>query len=74
MDSDGSGDVTLEEFVTGCMQLQAGTCCCYCAIVAITLLEKSLLPSAIAAFYDSHEDGEDDDNVFSLFSASCTRQ
>ncbi|CAE7186630.1 CPK25, partial [Symbiodinium pilosum] len=22
MDSDGSGDVTLEEFVTGCMQLQ----------------------------------------------------
>ncbi|CAE7199111.1 CPK25 [Symbiodinium necroappetens] len=28
MDSDGSGDVTLEEFVTGCMQLQAGTNCC----------------------------------------------
>ena len=25
MDSDGSGDVTLEEFVTGCMQLQAPT-------------------------------------------------
>ena len=27
MDSDGSGDVTLEEFVTGCMQLQAGVAC-----------------------------------------------